>query len=175
MQESYGSQSKTKLMGIIVTILVIAGTVLVADHIKNEKAESVGIVTPTTTSQPVAPPTSSTATTTPSSSTNAGSTTTSGYKDGTYSATSSYYVPHSSETIRVTATVKDGVVTSSSITNSEGDGVSASYQQGFASIYKSYVVGKKINGLSLSRIAGASDTTQGFNDALAQIANQAQS
>lgn len=165
MQQSHGSQSKTKLLGAIVTILVIAGAVLVIDHMKSERAESVATVTQTTTSQPVAPSTTST----PIDSTVSHSS----YKDGTYTASSNYYVPHGSENIQVTVTLKNGVVTSSSITNSEGDRDSAAYQQDFASLYKSYVVGKSIKGLSLSRISGASDTTQGFNDALAQIANQA--
>lgn len=97
----------------------------------------------------------------------------SGYKDGTYSASSDYYVPHGSENIKVTLTVQGGVVTNSSIANSENNGESALFQESFASEYKSYVVGKPVSSLQLNYVAGASDTTQGFNDALQQIKSQA--
>jgi hypothetical protein len=36
------------------------------------------------------------------------------------------------------------------------------------------VVGQKISDLNLDSVAGASDTTSGFNEAVAQIAQQAQ-
>jgi uncharacterized protein with FMN-binding domain len=98
---------------------------------------------------------------------------TSGYRDGTFSATSSYYVPHSNETINVSLTLQNGVISNAAIINSEGDDQSARYQQDFATVYKSYVVGKKISDLQIGVIAGASDTSQGFNDALSQIASKA--
>ena len=118
-------------------------------------------------------------TTAPTTTTNTGSsstaTTANGtYKDGTYTASSSYFVPHSNESIAVSVTLKGGVVTDVSVQNSEGDGESAAYQEDFTASYKSHVVGKKISGLQLSVIAGASDTTQGFNDALSQINSKAQ-
>lgn len=97
------------------------------------------------------------------------------YKDGTYSAQSEYSVPRSYESIKVTVTIKNDVVTDSKIVNSEGDHESASYQERFASEYKSYVVGKKIGDIELSYVAGASDTTEGFNDAIKKIAQQAAS
>lgn len=99
----------------------------------------------------------------------------SSYKDGTYTASSSYYVPHGQESIQVTLTLKNGVVTDSSVTNSETNYESASYQEGFAQEYKSYVVGKNIKDVQLSYVAGASDTTNGFNDAVNSIMSQAQS
>lgn len=99
----------------------------------------------------------------------------SSYKDGTYSASSSYYVPHGQESIQVTLTLKNGVVTDSSVTNSETNYESASYQEGFAQEYKSYVIGKNIKDVQLSYVAGASDTTNGFNDAVNSIMSQAQS
>ena len=78
------------------------------------------------------------------------------------------------ESIQVNLTLKNGVVTDVSIQNSESDRESAAYQQDFASAYKSYVVGKQISGLRLGNVAGASDTTQGFDDAVSKIATQAQ-
>ncbi len=99
---------------------------------------------------------------------------TSNYKDGSYTATSNYFVPHGSEAIKVNATLQSGVVASISVSNSENDFDSASYQESFSTAYKSHVLGKKINGLQLDVIAGASDTTQAFNEALSRIASKAQ-
>lgn len=95
------------------------------------------------------------------------------YKDGTYTAKSEYYVPHGYETIQVTLTLKGDVVTASSIVNSESNPESASFQEDFAGAYKSYVVGKNIDSINLSYVAGASDTTDGFNEALAKIQAEA--
>jgi uncharacterized protein with FMN-binding domain len=163
MQPTYEARSKTKLIVTVVTVLVVAGLVLIVDHLKAEdKAETARI--PLTTTQPV------------TSTNNAATSSTSPnptYKDGTYTASSHYYVPHGSEDIRLSVTIKNGVIANSSVTNSETNRDSADYQQGFASVYKNYVVGKNINGLQLGTVAGASDTTQGFNDALNQIAAKA--
>jgi uncharacterized protein with FMN-binding domain len=171
MQPMYERQSKFKLIASLATIIVVAGIIVVADHEKSENRQ--GIVGTSTTSSLQSTATSS-GTSTVSNASSATSSTTTGYKDGTYSATSSYYVPHSTEDIQVSVTLKDGVITASSVTNSESDPDSAQFQESFTSAYKSYVVGKSISGLSLNTISGASDTTQGFNDALSKIASEAQ-
>ncbi len=151
---------------VAVVMLVIANTVTKAQ----QPTQSAVMSSPTTTSST----TPSTTATTPTTSTPTTTTTSSTYKDGTYSATSSYYVPHGTEEIQVSLTIKNGVVTDSNITNSENDRESAQFQESFASEYKSQVVGKNISGLNLSYIAGASDTTQGFNDAVTKIQSEAQ-
>lgn len=99
--------------------------------------------------------------------------TASNFKDGTYSAASDYFVPPGTEQIKVTLTLKNNVVVDSQIANSESDGTSAQYQESFASVYKNYVVGRKVSDINLAYVAGASDTTIGFNDALQKIENQA--
>lgn len=172
MPNTYQQQSKTKLIATCVTIIVIAGVVVLVDHLKASKTGNVAQSSQTSAQQSAqaASGTSPDATSS-STATNASS---NSYKDGTYTADTEYYVPHGSEDIKVTLTLKDGVVTESSIENSEGDRDSASYQEDFASSYKSYVVGKKIGDIHLSYVAGASDTTQAFNDALSQIESQAQ-
>lgn len=96
------------------------------------------------------------------------------YKDGTYQATSNYIVPSGKESIKLTLTVKSGVVTDSSIVNSESNFQSAQFQLDFVDAYKQYVVGKKVNEIKLDYVAGASETTLGFNQALSRIAQQAQ-
>jgi uncharacterized protein with FMN-binding domain len=153
---------------IAVVMLVIVSTVTKAQ----QKSQSSVVVTSTPATNSIA--TSSTTTVEPSSATTS-SASNSGYKDGTYSATVDYFVPRNEEEIQVSLTLKDGVITDSSIQNSESDGESAQYQESFASEYKTYVVGKNISGVNLSYVAGASDTTQAFNDAVSKIKSEAQS
>jgi uncharacterized protein with FMN-binding domain len=179
MQTTYQQQAKKKLVATVISLVIIAGIVLYANHLK-----TIGVKTATThmpsassattaSSTPSSPSSNNSSASTASSSSNA-STNTSGYKDGTYTASSDYYVPHGDENIQVSLTLTGGVITNVSVQNSEADPTSASFQESFASAYKSYVVGTKISGLQLSVVSGASDTTQGFNDALSQIASKAQ-
>lgn len=178
MQPTRQSQSKLKLAGIVIAIVVVAGVILIADYVKAHDTDDM-VSNPNATSIPTTQQASSTSNASVADTTNNASAsnttaTTSAYKDGTYSAASSYYVPHGNESIQVNLTLKSGVVTDVSVINSEGDRDSALYQQDFASMYKSYVVGKSINGLKIGVIAGASDTTAGFNNALSQIEAKAQ-
>jgi len=170
MLETYEKNSKKKLVATVLTVLVVAGSVVFADHFKSERAEKTTVSVPTTSQTAPAVATTTAPTTTTSTTATASSST----STGTFTASSNYYVPHGNESIQVSLTVRGGVITSASIQNSEGDRESASYQEDFAASYKTYVVGKKISGLQLSTIAGASDTTQGFNDALTQIASKVQ-
>jgi uncharacterized protein with FMN-binding domain len=162
--------SMQKVAAGLTVLVVIALLAAGASYYNGNQAKNTASIPTTTTSTPsssVSAPASSTTTSSPSTGTS------SGYKDGTYSATSEYYVPHGSETIKVTLTVKDGNVTDSSVDNSEYDRESALFQEQFASEYKSSVVDKPISSLQLNYVAGASDTTQGFNDALQQIKTEA--
>jgi uncharacterized protein with FMN-binding domain len=153
---------------IAVVMLSIASTVT-----KAQPSTQSGIISRPTTSATTTPNTTTVTATTPPAASTGTTSPSSGYKDGTYTAISDYYVPRSSEEIQVSLTLKNGVVTDSSIQNSEGDRQSAQYQRAFASSYKSYVTGKNIADINLSYVAGASDTTQGFNDAVSQIQTQA--
>lgn len=160
------NNTKLKVTSAVVVIVAVVMLTIASTVTKAQQSTSAIISTPVKTS------TVSTTTTTQPASTTTPSTS-SGYKDGTYTATTDYYVPHGYEEIKVSLTLKNGIITDSSIQNSEGDRESAQYQEAFASRYKSYVTGKNISGLNLSYVAGASDTTQGFNDAVSQIQNQA--
>jgi len=180
------------MAGSITALVVIVLMASISFYEKNHSntATTTALSTPLSTSSTTSTlpssstpaPTSSSTSNTPAASTTpttsdtpAASVTTSAYKDGTYSATSNYYVPHGVESIKVTLTLKSGVVTDSSVANSEGNNESASYQQGFAQEYRRYVVGKNITDVKLSYVAGASDTTNGFNDAVSSIISQSQS
>jgi hypothetical protein len=95
------------------------------------------------------------------------------YKNGTYSATGSYDSPGGEEHVRVTLTLSSNVITTANVQSGANDPTAQTYQDSFISGYKSQVVGKKISTIKLSNVSGSSLTSQGFNDALNQIENQA--
>jgi len=95
------------------------------------------------------------------------------YADGTYNATGSYITPGGKESIDLTVTLKDGVIVSTSLVTNAKSGDAKEYQSEFASNYKDFVVGKSVDRVSLSRVAGSSLTSNGFNDALDQIKTDA--
>lgn len=139
-------------------------------------------VSNTSTSSTATDPTAATAgtATTDSTSTPAVSTTTSsptsstGYKDGTYKTTANYVVPHgASNSLTASVTISGGKVTAVTVNNDYSDQESSMYIDSFMSSMQSVVVGKSVDGLSLSRIGGASLTTQAFDDALAKIRTDA--
>lgn len=96
------------------------------------------------------------------------------FNDGTYDATGSYQTPGGSERIGVKVTVKDNVVSDVDLTEMGLTGEAQEYQSRFASGYKSQVIGKKVSEIKLDRVAGSSLTSNGFNDAINDIAKQAQ-
>lgn len=97
----------------------------------------------------------------------------SAYKDGTYSATGSYVSPGGRQTVDLTVTIENGVITSTSLASNDASGEARDYIQRFASGYQAEVVGKSVNEVELSRVAGSSLTSNGFNDALDQIKDEA--
>ncbi len=101
------------------------------------------------------------------------STDTSQYENGTYSATGSYLTPGGRQSIELTVTITDGVITDTSVKNNATDAESREHQKLFSDNYKSLVVGKKVSEVSLSRVSGSSLTSSGFNTALNQIKDDA--
>lgn len=95
------------------------------------------------------------------------------YKDGTYTASSSYAVPEGSEQITVTLTITNDIVVDATVVNDASRGDSRKYQSRFQSGYKAQVVGKNIDDIQLSRVSGSSLTPRGFNAALTKIKTQA--
>lgn len=100
-------------------------------------------------------------------------TTSSTYSDGQYSSDINYSVPGSQNTISVTLTINSDTITDITVNDSYSDRESDRYITGFESSIESKVVGKKISNISLSRVGGASLTTNAFNRALNNIKNQA--
>lgn len=172
--ETYQSRAKIKMIATVVAIIGVIGVVGVIEILQHQPSDDTASTPPVSTTAPATTGSTSTSTGTPATSgSSTSSASASSYKDGTYTADAQYYVPHGYEDIKVTLIVANGVVTNSSIVNSENSRDSATYQQVFAAEYKSKVVGKSLNSINLSYVAGASDTTQGFNDAVSQIQSQA--
>jgi uncharacterized protein with FMN-binding domain len=91
------------------------------------------------------------------------------YKNGTYTAVGRYDSPAGVESISITLTIKDDVITAASGINQAGDGRSSQYQDMFLSGFVSSVVGKTVDSVRLTKISRSSLTPAGFNDALSKI------
>jgi len=106
--------------------------------------------------------------------TSSDSTATSGeYKDGTYQADGSYQTPETVETISVSLTIADGVVESVEVTGDPKARETEQYQGQFIDGISDEVVGKSLDEIEVSRVAGSSLTSGGFNEAVASIKEQA--
>ena len=143
---------------VIVLIAIAATAAIVINGAANNKTNTVE--TPQTTQQTEGPQTGT-------------STSTADYKDGTYKATGSYSSPGGLESIDLTVTIKDGVITDTSLVTNAKSGDAKNYQAEFASAYKGLIVGKDVERVTLSRVAGSSLTSNGFNRALEQIRTDA--
>lgn len=137
-------------------VIVLVGIVATAIIVIHDNSKSMGSTT--TTQAPLTAADTATSTT---------------YKDGTYNATGSYVSPEGEESIELTVTLKSGIITSTSLVGDATGGDARDYQAQFASGYKDLVVGRNIDRVALSRVAGSSLTSNGFNDALDQIKTDA--
>ena len=114
----------------------------------------------------------STASPTSTSSTLAGSG--SVYKDGTYSADGTYVSPNGTETVGVELTLASGTVTAVNITQHPSNPNTRKFQGEFAGGIAAQIVGKSIDELNVSKVAGSSLTSGGFNKAVESIKAEAQ-
>jgi uncharacterized protein with FMN-binding domain len=96
------------------------------------------------------------------------------YKDGTYSADGTYVSPNGTETVGVQLTLASGTVTDVQITEHPSNPNTRKFQGEFAGGIAAQVVGKNIDGLNVSKVAGSSLTSGGFNQAVEQIKSEAQ-
>lgn len=97
------------------------------------------------------------------------------YEDGEYSAVGTYVSPGGLQTIDLTVTIENNVIVATSLQSEEADAESQGYINQFIGGYEVEVIGREVNEVELSRIAGSSLTSNGFNDALNDIREQAQS
>jgi uncharacterized protein with FMN-binding domain len=106
---------------------------------------------------------------TDSESSGSGATGDGAYADGTYTADGVYTTPESLETISVTVTLAEDVITAVEVTGDPQKQESEEYQAKFIGGIADVVVGKDIDDISVSRVAGSSLTSAGFNQAIEAI------
>ena len=95
------------------------------------------------------------------------------YADGTYEATGGYTSPNGKEEIDVSITLAGDVITAVTVTPEATNPNSVNYQTQFADGISSVVVGKDIDEIDVSRVAGSSLTSGGFNAAVETIKGDA--
>ncbi|CAD5995994.1 FMN-binding protein [Agreia sp. COWG] len=98
---------------------------------------------------------------------------TSTYKDGEYKAEGSYTSPGGPEKVGVSLTLAGDVITAVTVTPESENPNGKKYQGEFADGISSVVVGKSIDDIKVSKVAGSSLTSGGFNDAVDQIKAEA--
>jgi hypothetical protein len=171
------NSSNTKLkIGLIAGVVIALGAIVAifkGGTVPNSSITTLPIVDNSNTAPIVQTNTGDNSQNTPTPPTTPPVATTSTYKDGTYSADGNYNSPAGPESISVTLTLKNDIVTGANVTANASYGRSAQYQNAFISGYKQYVIGKNISSLNLGRVSGSSLTPIGFNNALAQIKAQA--
>ena len=126
-------------------------------------------IAPTTATTPSAAASSSA---TDSAGTDSGSSA-STYADGTYEATGTYTSPNGQEEVDVSITLESDVITAVTVTPQASNPNSVRYQNEFADGIAAVVVGQDIDEISVSRVAGSSLTSGGFNEAVDTIKSEA--
>ncbi len=96
------------------------------------------------------------------------------FRDGTYSAVGTYTIPTGrTESIGVTLVLSSDVIVDSSIEPMADDPRSQNFEADFIANYKSYVTGKKVDEVNLTKVSGSSLTNIGFNNATDKIEGNA--
>jgi len=95
------------------------------------------------------------------------------YADGTYDASGSYTAPSGKEHVDVEVTLAGDTITAVTVTPTATDRQAAGFQKQFAGGIAAEVVGKDIDTLDVSRVAGSSLTSGGFNAAIDAIKAEA--
>ncbi len=91
----------------------------------------------------------------------------------TFTGSGSYLTPaRTTHELEVALTVENGIVTAADVTYDRGAGFSNPNQERFDGAFEAQVIGKSLDSISLSRVGGASLTTEAFNQAVAAIQAQ---
>ncbi|AOT05107.1 FMN-binding protein [Arthrobacter sp. U41] len=95
------------------------------------------------------------------------------YQDGTFSADGNYVSPNGNETVGVTLTLTGGAVSDVQITPHPSNPNTKKFQGEFAGGIKAQIAGKKLDEIKVSKVAGSSLTSGGFNQAVEKIKSEA--
>lgn len=187
MQSSHAQTPKI-IGGLAVAIVVGIGGFLAISGVNAQPSGNLSSTSSSTTpSSQAAPQTTTPAadTTTPTTATPTTATTPSTppaatpvkpsntYKDGTYNATSSYYVPGGQNSLAVTLTIAGDKITAVKTSSTVDSYESQRYVDRFNSSISSAVVGKALANAYQGRVGGASLTTSAFDDTLQTVMNNA--
>jgi hypothetical protein len=171
------TQSLEKMEEKINALIATNTPAIITDIVEDVSSDDETSTQPETPSQPTTPatnnPTPSAPTPAPAAPTPAPAITTD-YRNGTYSAQSSYRTPDGTYQISVNLTVANDKITGSTI-SFDSRGARDGYSKRFSSSYQSAIIGQDLGSASLSRVGGASLTTRAFNTALDSIRSQATS
>lgn len=173
-RDNSADNTKKIIASVVVLVAVVLATVSV-NALSKKDARTATIDTGSKTTTPSTDTTTNTTTPSTPDTTSAPAADTQAYTDGTYAATGSYTSPGGTEAIKISITIQADTVTATSAQGLANDRDAEVYQQSFIEGYKSLVIGKKLDSISLSRVSGSSLTSRGFNNALNQIKDQAQS
>lgn len=91
------------------------------------------------------------------------------YTDGTYTEDGDYTSPGGPQSVTVKLTLAGDKVTAVTVSGHATDPTAKSYQAQFVDGISAAIVGKDIDTLNVSRVAGSSLTSGGFNAALKAI------
>ncbi|MCU1412108.1 MAG: FMN-binding protein [Rhodoglobus sp.] len=100
------------------------------------------------------------------SDTSDGATASGTYTDGTYTESADYQAPSGTETVDVTLTLADNVITDVQVTGHATDPEAKLHQGQFAGGIAGVVVGKNIDEIQVDKVGGSSLTSGGFNAAV---------
>ncbi|MDX6278210.1 MAG: hypothetical protein QOJ72_2338 [Nocardioidaceae bacterium] len=95
------------------------------------------------------------------------------FKDGTYSGEASYVNPGGNSKLKVDLTLADDKITKIKVTPEATDPTSKGHQTDFAGGIAAETVGKRIDQLHVTTVAGSSLTHLGFDKAIKQIESEA--
>jgi uncharacterized protein with FMN-binding domain len=95
------------------------------------------------------------------------------YTDGAYTEDGSYLSPAGEQTVTVKLTLAGDKITAITVTPHATDPTAKQYQAMFVQGISAIAVGKDIDQLSVSRVAGSSLTSGGFNKAIEAIKSDA--
>jgi hypothetical protein len=97
------------------------------------------------------------------------------YADGTYQEVGNYVSPGGPREINVTVTLEDDIITDAVFEGLATDPTSMRFQGEFGGGFKTMVVGRDIDDVHLTKVAGSSLTPIGFTDALEKVKQAAKS
>jgi hypothetical protein len=96
------------------------------------------------------------------------------FVDGSYTTETAYFTPRRTQHVMdVTLTIENDVVTDASILWDGAVAPKTPSHSGFDAAYKEEVIGKSLSMIDLSRVGGASLTSDAFNEAVDTIQSEA--